>query len=246
MWLANQNTQENYNLIVNDCLVNEASFNTFKSNNNYNSIVGMSEVWQGEFWIEDIINNNPEVLMKIPKISLNDRYGSPINWSYKNGIVLSANTARYVNSALQIIRHFKFKDSINVTELGVGYGGLCYIVNCLLDVKNYALIDMPNVQELAQKYLRNLNVTNTQKNKIEDNDLFISEFCLSEFDDKDIYDFYNTYVVNSKYVFLQMNLDDKDRKSNFIKTIEKDFDIEIRDEVPKTRWDNYVILGVKK
>ena len=43
-----------------------------------------------------------------------------------------------------------------------------------------------------------------------------------------------------------MNLHDELRKSNFIKKVEKDFDIEVLEEFPVSRWPNYVIIGNKK
>ena len=43
-----------------------------------------------------------------------------------------------------------------------------------------------------------------------------------------------------------MNLHDELRKANFIKKVEKDFDIEVLEEFPVSDWPNYVIIGSKK
>lgn len=246
MWLASKSIAERYNKIVNDCLENEDVFSGFKSNPDYNSIVGMSKVWQADIWIKDIYENHPEVISLLPKIMKNDIYGRPDNWAYEKDIVLSPNTARYINSSLQIIDYFKYTAPINVSELGVGYGGLCYVMNCLLKINEYGLIDLPNVQNLAKKYLNLLDVHNIVFEQPKNNDLFISEFCLSEFDDEQLYEFYYKHVLTSKNIFLQMNLHEEDRKSKFLKTIENDFNCVVRDEFPKTHWPNYTVLGTRK
>jgi len=246
MWLAAKSIADRYNDIVNECLVSDKSFSTFKSNSSYNQIVGMSNGWQGDVWLKDILTNHREILPLLPKLLKNDELGTPTDWVYEENISISPNTARYINSALQIIKHFKFDKPINVVELGIGYGGLCYIFNCLIEVKTYGLIDLPNVQQFAKKYLNKLDLANISLTPPEDNDLFISEFCLSEFDDDDLYNFYNRYLLNSKHIFLQMNLHEENRKTKFLQRIQTDFDCIIRDEFPKTHWPNYTVLGTKK
>ena len=43
-----------------------------------------------------------------------------------------------------------------------------------------------------------------------------------------------------------MNLHAEPRKSDFIKKVEKDFDVDVLDEFPVSEWPNYVIVGKKK
>lgn len=243
MWLAPDYIAKNYSSSVDEAINNEYSFLNFKSNPSYNSIVGMSLHWQGEFWYEYIKTNRKDILENLRKYSLNDSIGNPILLKTEEGISISPNTLRYINTAIEIEDFFKFDKKINVSELGVGYGGLCYVMNCHFDISNYGLIDLPNVQDLTLKYLDRLNTKNVQKGFIEDNDLFISEFCLSEFDDKEIYEFYEKYVINSKNIYLHMNLHEEDRKNRFLDRLKSDFNFEIFDEFPKTQWPNYVIKG---
>jgi hypothetical protein len=246
MWLAEKKIAENYIQIVEKCLNSEAMFAKFKSEHSYNQIVGMSSVWQAEIWIKDIFENHPEVINLLPKLIKNDTHGLPTAWAYENNITISPNTARYINSSLQIKSHFKFVDRINVAELGIGYGGLCYIMNCLFDIDSYGLIDLPPVQNFAKKYLTQLETNNVQFVQPKDNNLFISEFCLSEFDDEQLYDYYDKHVITSNHIFLQMNLHEEERKAKFLKRVTSDFDCIIKDEFPKTHWPNYVILGTRK
>jgi hypothetical protein len=247
MWLANTFTSLNYNSAVNSAIENETFFNIFKSHPYYNNIVGMSELWQAEIWYNNIKNNYPDIYEKIKLFSLNDKYGSPSLWTSPDNIIISPNTLRFINTLIEIETFFNFKNQkLKIAELGIGYGGLCYVLNAYYNIDSYCLIDLPNVYKLANKYLSLLSIK-TQTDVFEENsDLFISEFCLSEFDDEDIINFYNQYMLKCKNAYLHMNLHDVERKNKFLNLISNHFDYKIMDEYPKTQWPNYVILARKK
>jgi hypothetical protein len=133
-----------------------------------------------------------------------------------------------------------------ITELGIGFGGLCHTINTQFSPKMYHLMDLPEVQELAFKCLSKFGITNISKEKPEMSDLFISEFCFSEFTDEQMGVFYEDYIIKSKNVYLYMNMHDEQRKSAFISKISQDFDIIVEAEYPATHWPNYLIFGKKK
>jgi hypothetical protein len=246
MWLASDNTQTRYKAAVNEAIISEQKFNTFKSNPNYNCIVGMSELWQAPLFYEFIKNNNKEIFEKLDEFKKNDLIGAPVLWS-GNGITISPNTLRYIKTLVDLQNHFGSLNDFVVAELGVGYGGLSFMINTNAKLKDYVLCDLPEVQQLAKKYLSSHNITATDDKEKHDNfDLFISEFCLSEFDDKEIYEFYDKLILKSKRVYLMMNLHDESRKKKFLSKISQDFNINILDEYPKTMWPNYIIIGTKK
>ena len=58
-------------------------------------------------------------------------------------------------------------------------------------------------------------------------DLVISEFCISEMDDKGIDDYYEKYLSKSKNIYLLMNMWDEVRKERFVNKVEKDFNLEM-------------------
>lgn len=243
MWLASENISQNYYRVVNESLSNNSVFNTFKSNPNYTNIVGMSGLSQGIEWYSNIRDNYKNIFDNLDRYAKNDEVGSPVRY---NDIPLSPNTLRYINTLIEIEDYFKLKGELNFVELGVGYGGLCFVLNQFYKIKNYCLIDIPTVQSLASKYLDKIGIKNHTVDLPEKIDLFISEFCLSEFDDDGIYDFYDKYLIKSDRIYLHMNLHDEGRKSMFLKKLSDDFDYKISDEYPKTDWPNYVIRGYKK
>jgi len=154
-------------------------------------------------------------------------------------------TIRYIFSLCYIKEHFGNLDNMVIGELGVGYGGLAFVIGTYYKPKSYHLFDLPDVQSLALKYLKKLDIPATDTFPDVPMDLFISEFCLSEFDDTDIYLFYDKYIKNSKRIFLTMNLIDEVRKQKFIKRMNMDFDMEIYPETHGTNFPAYVIIGKK-
>lgn len=240
MWLADYNIANSYERVVSECLHNEDTFKNFKQNSSYTSVVGMSNDTQGQVWFSHL-SNYTKISKQFEKFKLNDTIGNPLFGSNE----MTPNTLRYINTLSEIDSFFKIdkRKKLKVAELGVG--GLCFILSNYYNIESYCLIDLPVVQEFSKKYLKKLGVDNTTTD-YENPDIFISEFCLSEFDDTQMYDFYNRYVVNSKMIYLHMNLHDLVRKEKFLEVLSKDFDYEISDEFPKTEWDNYVIRGIKK
>jgi len=244
-WLAHQTIVDSYSKAVTNAYENEDDFSNFKQQSNYNGIVGMSQEWQAAIWYDHIKDSYPDILQRLSVFAENDTIGSPSLWTSPEGLSISPNTLRYINTCIEIHDYFKFKKLPVVSELGVGYGGLCFILNKFFNIDKYILLDLPNVQQLSQKYLSRLGTNNTST-EFTNSDLFISEFCLSEFSDEGLYDFYERYVKKSKHIYLHMNLHEEDRKSKFLEVLSKDFLFDITDEFPKTGWPNYVIRGTIK
>lgn len=244
-WLANQTIADNYNRAVTNAYENETDFQNFKQQSSYNGIVGMSQDHQAAVWYDNIKELYPDIFKRLSDFAENDTIGGPHLWTSPEGLNISPNTLRYVNTCIEIYDYFKFEKIPVVSELGVGYGGLCFMMNRFFDIDKYVLLDLPNVQQLSQKYLGKLSINNTTT-VFANSDLFISEFCLSEFSDEGLYDFYERYVKNAKHIYLHMNLHEEDRKRKFLEVLSNDFVFDITDEFPKTGWPNYVIRGTVK
>ncbi len=61
MWNAPEDNASRYYSIVNKCLTDDEAFKTFKSNSDYNSIVGMSLPFQATLFLDRITKQHPEV-----------------------------------------------------------------------------------------------------------------------------------------------------------------------------------------
>jgi len=243
MWNCRQDLAENYIRVVNQCLSDKFVFDNFKSNIDYISIVGTPLPKQLMHFLKKL-QNHRDIASKCAEFQKNDLCGNPPHIIPEAG--LSMGTIRYLFSLCYLREYFRSLDNMVISELGVGYGGLAFVVGTYYKPSAYHLIDIPPVQRLAQKYLSNLNIPSSIEPPPEKVDLFISEFCLSEFDDEDMYNFYDKYVKNAANVFLTMNLIDENRKERFIKYVRNDFSLKIIPETHGTDFPAYLIVGTKR
>lgn len=253
MWLAKKSIADSYNSIVNKCLVDSHTYNNFKIIRAYGEVVSQHPPY-GPVYYERILNEAPrELCLKLPEISKCDTIGNPVINQYTNrelfpnDLKISACNLRYVNTVMEINRHFDFNNrSLNVVELGVGFGGLCFAASQWFNINKYCLLDLPNVQALATKCLNELGNTTHTTELPDQIDLLISEYCLSEFDDNLINSYYESCVSKADRLYLRFNLHDEQRKASFLEKLGKDYDYIVEEEWPKTHWPNYVIIGTKK
>ncbi len=96
--------------------------------------------------------------------------------------------------SLLILTHIKeniLLSSVDIIEIGGGYGGLCFFLHKmapLLDIKisSYTIFDLPEVIQLQEKYLKSLQISNVNYchlNKFEDlksNSFLVSNYAFSE------------------------------------------------------------------
>ena len=243
VWLIREDIKNNYINTVKQAINDDYTFSDFKNNLFYLSVVGMSDDKQAEIWLNKI-RECPDIFSKLDVFSRNDIIGNPSLWTSSDGITISPNTLHYINTLREISESFEFEGPINVLELGVGYGGLCYILSNFYNINSYCLVDLPDVQTFAAKYLSKLGVNNLTFEPTMTTDLFISEYCLSEFDDTQMDTFYEQYIVESMYIYLLMNLHDKNRRELFLNKLSNHFCISVSDEFPKPNYPNFVVKGV--
>ena len=170
MWNVQGTTVLNYLAAVDDCLIHNEVFEIFKSHAHYTSIVGMSSPSQAEEWIKRI-REKESIHRRIEQFKKNDIVGKPALFDSKEYGLISPNTLRYINSLCDIHENFGNLNDKNIVEIGIGYGGLCYILSTFYELNSYRLVDLPNVVLLATKYLNQLGVDNIEieRNKEEVN-----------------------------------------------------------------------------
>lgn len=130
--------------------------------------------------------------------SYNDKYGVPRLFKFNNNLECSPSTLRYISHANDICKLIKSKGliSVNIIEIGAGYGGLCLILNVLsksmnITINKYYIYDLPYVQKLQRYYLGNFEFLNNivwmdnstlgeNYNDNEHKSILVSNYCLSE------------------------------------------------------------------
>jgi hypothetical protein len=145
----------------------------FKSNEHYNGILEHVSHELGLKYLNLIENEFSNIDFKniTEFIKINDHYGNPKKYNFflqNNTLFCSPRSLRYIYHALIILEHYKNTECKNIVEVGCGYGGLCLAINYFskllnIDIKNYNLIDFPEVGNLINCYL-DINKDNIQTN----------------------------------------------------------------------------------
>lgn len=243
-WLIDKGTIDRYLNAVVKATEDEEYFKIFKSEIEYCSVVGMSDEWQLPYFLEYF--NRYNFQNKLEQVAKNDSIGGRPTVEF-NDQKISLNTARYLHTTCEIYKYFGPLDGKTISEIGVGYGGLCYVLNCLFKINNYHLLDLPEVQILARKYLDRLNVENISSHRAGRSFLTISEYAITELDGDLIEKYYENTLLKSDNIYIRVNIHNKMEKDGFIKFISRGFDVKVYDEYPKhPDYDNKLVIGTKK
>ena len=234
-------TYKGYNDILSDV---DCIFSDFKKDKIVTDILEHVSINFGILY-KSLIENEfkKQINNYIELININDSIGSP-NKEYIFDYHISPSNLRYIYHSLliesKIKKWFNNKKSLNILEIGGGYGGLSfYIKNIISDINlNYTIVDLPNVCLLQKRFLKEVNLTNVNIISCLDYfksnqkyDLIISNYCLSEIS------------IENRFLYLD----------NIYKNCEKEFYVwnstnldglclnkyEIESETPQTNYDGY-------
>jgi putative sugar O-methyltransferase len=169
----------------------EVAFADFKRNVTYNRILEGNEKLVGKIAYNQIADRNklPLFLENINKLKENELYGNPRKEDYFDLKDIAPSTLRYFNSFLEIEEVLGDAKPKTIIEVGGGYGGLCKTLSVFYDFDSYTLVDMPEVLELCERYLRNFPDLHKKVKYISSNDiglingaydLFIGDSSLAE------------------------------------------------------------------
>lgn len=145
--------------------------------------------------------------------NLNDKYGKTQKFNYPNFMDCSPSNLRYILLSLLILQDIKEHklNSIDIIEIGGGYGGLCFFINNLaplfeINIKSYTIFDLLEASLLQEKYLSELNIKDTNFYQLDnfpdlkDNSFLISTYAFSEIS-MDIQKEYTEKIINKKCKF---------------------------------------------
>ena len=241
-----------YSMVIEKALTNKKKFNNFKSNIFYQDILEHVNYPQGLEYL-NIIKRDSNLLDNIDKFLINDEIGNPIKYYYDElKTKISPTTLRYIKVASDIKKIFK-DEITNIVEIGCGYGGQYLILDQVMKINHYVLMDLQNVNKLIEKYLEHhlLNSSYETKtiNQLQSNkqfDLVISNYAFSEVPPQTQLSYIKKILSKSKNGYLTMNSAKENSTikkhlsleeiKNYIK------DIKILEEEPNTSEGNYIII----
>ena len=229
----------------------ENTFNNFRNNIKYTTVLEHVTEDEGKIYLEIIKNQNPTLLNNIEKYKTNDIAGTPNKYNTEFGLI-SPTTIRYIKVLSDLVIQFSNLDDIEIVEIGCGYGGQAKIIMDTFNVKHYTLIDLEPVLKLTKKYLESLNV-NTDKmsfitiDKLEKDkkyDLFISNYAYTECTKLVQMEYFNKVIKNSKMGYMTANFINNLFNLDFLTLTELQNMIPntlLIEEEPKTHINNIVI-----
>lgn len=153
---------------------------------------------------------------------LNDSYGSPNQAFYNNSLACSPTSLRYVFQAHLILTHMQqlgLKEA-HIVEVGGGYGGLFLAIDFFsktygIQLKEYIILDLPEVGLLQQKFLSNytlscpFRIENGMKfgRDLERQDyFFVSNYAVSELNDEYLQSYIDILLPKCPHGFLAWNM----------------------------------------
>jgi hypothetical protein len=194
------------NFVERICQTNDLS--NFKSNLNYTYMLEHVTTSQGSQYI-DCIKQNTSISSEeiIYFCNKNDSIGNPTRGNYDFGVA-SPTSLRYIYHAHLILTYLQSLNlpSIDIVELGGGYGGLCLAIynfseKYSIKINSYTIIDLPSISKLQSIYITlqnpDLNVSfmdaTTFGSNIQTSNLFfVSNYCFSEIS----HEFQQEYIKN--------------------------------------------------
>jgi putative sugar O-methyltransferase len=238
----------------------EKANNDFRIFQNFRSHPIFIEIYEhvskshGKEYLDCIIKNDKNLLDKMDKFLENDKIGNPKKYYYKEiDKLISPTTLRYVKVASDIKKIFLDKID-NIVEIGCGYGGQYLILDKLINIQNYLLVDLHEVTKFIEKYLEcyilNSSYETKTINKISQKnswDLVISNYAFSELPSETQLIYINKILLKSKNGYLTMNsgLDTSAFQKNHLSLKEITNlmpNIKIIPEEPLTCKGNYIIV----
>lgn len=241
-----------YKSICKSAYESEHDFSVFKSNPSYNGILEHVSYEQGKLYLEYLDVNFPEYIKEIEKFRLNDKYGGTKLSKYDGIGYISPSTLRYIKVLSDLKSLFGDLNGKKIIEIGIGYGGQCFITNQVFSSKEYSLVDLDEVLLLGDKYLNKLDTNhriiniNEIESLDEDFDIVISNYAYSELN-KNLQDIYwEKFIKRSKNGYFTLNfishlfnINSYNKEEILQKFSEKD--PKILEENPKTFEDNIIL-----
>ena len=237
-----------------EAIKDDKAFSTFKSNSTYCTILEHVSKEQGQEYLNLIKQNIQYNNIPWDLVYKSDYIGTPQTYSYEvlnNNVFTSPSNFRYVYYALEILSVLKDKNLTTplISEIGGGYGGLCYTINILAHLFNitplyYNIFDLRQPADLTNKYLQNIKpdlkakaYTIDEKTFTPDiNHFLISNYAYSELDKQTRLMYIDKIISKTKAGYIVWNSTDK--FDLFFKSTKLD----IRPETPNTGPNNQVVV----
>jgi phospholipid N-methyltransferase len=242
-----------YQNAVSTINANSRAMRRFRRVYDYREILEHVDYSLGREYIEHANLNDPQVWSSLIEFKRNDLLGKPRTFYFEEIGRISPTTLRYIAVATDIRREFGNSKLTRIVEIGGGYGGQAAILRRLNMWEEYFIFDLPEVQDLIQRYLSFIGIGKIDFPKINtanshEYDLVISNYAFSELPRKIQDDYLEKVILKARRGFMLMN----SGKSNATGRSDGKISVEelqriipnLRElpEIPLTSPDNYLLV----
>jgi putative sugar O-methyltransferase len=119
----------------------------------YRSILEHVSLSIGKQYMKEIERSTIDLNL-LQKIISEDVIGGPRKYKFGGYGSIAPSTLRYIKVALDLEQYFGSLDNFSISEIGVGYGGQCRVINLMWAPNCYNLYDIPEALELTTRFLR--------------------------------------------------------------------------------------------
>ena len=120
-----------YNFVCYMASKHEEVFKNFRRNRIYCGVLEHVSKKYADEYLKIAQDSKLFTLEDFREFQKNDLYGNPVKFSfeiYGENFDFAPTTLRYVKNLCDIISNFNVSEINSITEIGVGYGGLCRLI----------------------------------------------------------------------------------------------------------------------
>ena len=199
-----------YQNAVSTINANSRAMRRFRRVYDYREILEHVDYSLGREYIEHANLNDPQIWSSLNEFKRNDLLGKPRTFYFEEIGRISPTTLRYIAVATDIRREFGNSKLTRIVEIGGGYGGQAAILRRLDMWEEYFIFDLPEVQDLIQRYLSFIGIGMVDFPKIStpnsyEYDLVISNYAFSELPRKIQDDYLDKVILKARRGFMLMN-----------------------------------------
>lgn len=164
---------------------NQTIFKKFRSSKVMVEALDHVSIEQGNSYITEILKNTnwkDDYTRVIHEI---DKLGKPRKYRFAYG-TFSPTLLRYLKVFVDLEKYFGPLKDLNLTEIGIGFGGQASLISMLDKPKSYNFFDIPPVLNLASRFITELDAPGNfsyqdgRSPTISTQDLVISNYAFSE------------------------------------------------------------------
>lgn len=209
--LSDSAQESGYLKICTQAALSDSVFKKFRSNIDYRRILEHVSFQQGQIYLSLIPRLQLAELKHLRIAKVLDSVGNPERYYFSRFGLASPTLLRYLKVRSELISLFGNLEGVVIAEIGIGFGGQAATINLLDSPSEFHLFDLPAVNELSERYLREVGLESnctfhdgTNPDQLSP-DLLISNYAFSELNRQVQAEYLNKLILRSSRGYITWN-----------------------------------------